>query len=309
MKIGFLTTHLGLFGSIRELLEISNRLVAWHHDVTIYFDQVNFPVRHWMPINAKLSLNDNLPKMDALILMDSPFDYHMTEFRNCDSKFKTFVMMGFDHERFSLEDLKGNAVDRNLKEILMNYEVCADGQWQLDYFKELGICTGVPIGGINIQQFNNTNSKRNIDVGYSGDRRPRKGTGTILSALERITWKHDYYWTKGDQKFIVEFLNRTKIFVDNHLRAGWCNPVLEAMACGCAVICNDIPAVKDFAINNKTAFVLSDNSVRDFVDAINLLMNNDKLREYLSEQAQEKAKEFDYDIVARKFEEYLLSKL
>ena len=46
-----------------------------------------------------------------------------------------------------------------LFKILSTYEVCADSKWQLEYFKTLGIKTGVAIGGINLEMFKN--NKRN----------------------------------------------------------------------------------------------------------------------------------------------------
>jgi hypothetical protein len=319
MKISFLTTHLGIFGSIRELIENANRLVYLGNDVTIYTQDGIHPVWLYCVAKVKKAVLPALDNCDVLVMMDSPFDYNYTLFENTRARFKTFVMMGFDHTTLDLKMVDGQLVnllpkqsqtERNLLEIFKHHTICADGQWQLNHFKKFGIKTGVAIGGINTRQFFNYRGLRMIDVGYSGDTRPRKGTVNLSKALESLNYKSDFYWKKYDQLGIPAFLNNCKIFVDNHLRAGWCNPVLEAISCGCVTICNNIQALADFAIDGKTAIVLDDNSPEKFIEKI-----TDAVEHYpdfyrlFNRNAEEIASEWDYDIVTRRFEKYLLSKI
>ena len=302
MKIGFITTHLGTFGSIRELVENANELILLGHEVTIY-NKTHLECE-WLPCKAQIKGIDEIDKLDALIMMDSPFPEIFEAWNNADAKFKTFVMMGFDPDNFVFADIKLTEIEKNLKHILGNYVICADGQWQIDYFKEQGLKAGISIGGINLRMFKDLGLKRTLPIGYSGDLRQRKGSSTIKQVI--ASFDHtDSYFKKGDQIYLVDFLNKTEIFIDNHLRAGWCNPVLEAMACGCAVICNDLPASKDFAIHNKTAVVLKDNSAENFVKNVYMLMNNESHRQNLINEAKEHIKQFDYKIVSRNFANFL----
>lgn len=319
MKIGYITTHLGVFGSIRELFENANRLVRFGHEVTIYTQDGIKPT--WMLCLAKVSkLKPVLPEKDVLIMMDSPFAYNMEAFENTKAAFKTFTMMGFDdstlklnrvNDRLVNEVPQPSEVDRNLLHILKNYTICADGQWQLDYFKKFGIDVGVPVGGINTNQFFDHGEFRMLDVGFSGDGRLRKGTPALLEAMQGEPYSRDFYYGRRyDQWGIPSFLNNCHVFVDNHLRAGWCNPVLEAIACGCVVICNNIPALRDFAIDGETAIVLKDNSPENFRKAIrDALKNYPAYLAAFQNNAGKVVADWDYDIVTRKFEEFLHSKI
>ena len=319
ISIAFLTTQLGIFGSIRELLENANRLVRFGHDVTIYTQDGIHPM--WMLCLAKVvKAGKTVPPTDVLVMMDSPFNYNMEVFEHSRAAFKTFIMMGFDDTTLKLvrrnEILVNEApgqseADRNLLHILKNHTICADANWQLDHFRGFGIKTGVSIGGINTQQFRNHGTVRLNQVGYSGDRRPRKGLNNLLMALQGLPVTSDFYFGKRyDQWGIPCFLNNTRIFIDNHLRAGWCNPVLEAIACGCVCVCHDIPALRDFAVDGKTAFVLKDNSPEKFREVIwEALTNYIEYYRLFSRNSVDIIKAWDYETVTKQFETFLLEQL
>jgi glycosyltransferase involved in cell wall biosynthesis len=318
MKIGFLTTHLGVFGSVRELIENANGLIDLGHEVKIY-NKTNIECK-WLPCKAEIvQFDGHLDiKSDVLILMDSPFPDLFEIFIKSDSRFKTMIMMGFDPDNFELtkeDNLMDNVgkdatqTQRNLVHILKNYVMCADGWWQIDYFESLGLPRGFSIGGINLSQFKNYNRTRMVDIGFSGDSRPRKGTGVLLEAIRDLPYTSDSYWKKGDQSYLVDFLNNCTLFIDNHVRAGWCNPVLEAMACGCVVICNNIGAVQDFAIDGQTARVLEVNTAHNFNMAIKQLFYDKSYRILLQQNALNKVEEFDYKVTVPKFAEFLENQL
>jgi len=317
MKITFLTTHLGIFGSIRELIEISNRLTN-HCEVEIIINKEKYPYTEWLPIKATVKdYKEFNYATDVLILFDSPFDYNMDIFESTEANFKTMVIMGFDHEKFKinksgneLDNYIGTNTEKNLFYILENYEICADAQWQLNYLAGLGVKTGFAIGGINLNQFKNYYRDRNLKVGYSGDRRPRKGLVEILDAIKKIKYKSDFYYTKNfTQCELVSFLNNTEIFIDNHYRAGWCNPVLEAMACGCFVICSSIPANQRFAIDKFSALTKVKPTGDDFIEMIEYAVKNPDDVQFMLQNAKEVVKMYDYDIIANKFYEYFDSKI
>jgi glycosyltransferase involved in cell wall biosynthesis len=315
MKIAFLTTSLGVFGSIRELIENANRLVDYGHEVEIYSDLQKYPFSNWLPCRAKLKqLGEKINKVDVLVLMDSPFDYHFEIFKNTDAKFKTMIMMGFAPDfNFQLGNelynYLGTNTEKNLFEILKNYEICADSNWQLKHFQKLGIKTGVAIGGINLDMFVNRNGERPISLGWSGDKRPRKASHVVFQSLEKLPLNSDFYFGKGDQKYLVDFLNSCDLFLDNHIRAGWVNPVLEAMACGAVPICRKLAALEEFAINDYTAIVLENPKVEDFVEAVKSIITDERKKQKLRENAKQHVQQFSYDIITKKFETYLKSKI
>ncbi len=313
MKLTFITTSLGIFGSIRELIENANRLVDYGHDVAIHSDLKKYPFNNWLPCKAKLYQLGKIDKCDALILMDTPFDYHMDNFVSCDAKYKTIIMMGFSHDfKFvlgnDLYNYNGVSSEKNLFEILKNYEICADANWQLTHLKKIGVKTGVAIGGVNLDMFKDLNLNRTIQLGFSGDKRARKASHIVNHALKELNYTFDHYFGKGNQDYLVNFLNKCEIFVDNHVRAGWVNPVLEAMASGAVPICRYLPALEEFATDD-TAIVLHNPDKEDFKTAITELINDKHKIKQLKESARIHIQQFSYDVITKNFEQYLLSKI
>lgn len=313
MKITFITTSLGIFGSIRELIENSNRLVDYGHDVIIHSDLKKYPFNNWLPCKAKLKQIGRIPKTDVLIMMDTPFNYHMEHFNKCNAKFKTIIMMGFNLD-FKLRpgndlyNYSGIDTESNLLRILKTHEICTDSKYQLEVLNKLKVKTGVAIGGINLDMFKDQEIRRTIHIGYSGDKRKRKGTSTIVQAINNLDYKSRSYYGHGDQDYLVTFLNKCDLFVDNHAAGGWINPVLEAMACNCVTICRDLPALREFA-NDKTSIVLKNPKGKEFIEAIEGIINDKDKKAEIRANAKEHIKQFSYDIVTKNFEKYLLSKI
>jgi glycosyltransferase involved in cell wall biosynthesis len=314
MKIDFIINSLGVYGSVRELIENGNQLSKLGHDVTVW---TNDGVKcGWLTQNFRTKSYKGVTcKTDALILMDSPHSEQFRFFEKSKAKFKTMVMMGFDPDTFyqfidaeTYDNLGVNPkeTEQNLRYILKTYEVCADGQWQIDYLKNIGIKVGVSIGGVNTNMFY-PSGKKTKNVAISGDMRARKGTPILKEVLKDV-YHYEYKGTI-DQKELQAFYASSEIYIDNHNRAGWCNPVLEAMACGCAVICSNIGAVQDFAIEGQTAIVVEKNNIEAFNSALNYLISNPKEIKRLSKNAAKKAKEFDYSIISKRFEQYLKTKI
>ena len=314
MKIDFIISHLGLFGSVRELIENGNNLSRLGHDVTVWTAE-GTPCK-WLYQNFRTkSYQNQVIDTDVLILMDSPQPDQFRFFSQSNAKFKTMIMMGFEPDNFHLyitpetyDNLMPHpeATVKNLHYILRNYEMCADGQWQLDYMAKYGVKTGVAIGGINTSMFYPIGVQRKGII-ISGDHRERKGTPILEQALKGL--KYTRYAGTNDQDELRMKLASALIYVDNHTRAGWVNPVLEAMACGCAVVCSELGANRDFAINGETAIVVPKNDVKAFRAGVDELINNPNKRLALSAAAVRKALEWDYHIVTKRFEQYLYGKV
>jgi glycosyltransferase involved in cell wall biosynthesis len=200
----------------------------------------------------------------------------------------------------------------------------------MDWVREqVGIEPGPAFGGINLRMFSpfgirkssggntraaSTNAPWHIL--YSGDGRERKGTDTVKTALSLIKTKcplphtSDWYYGKHiNQEHLVSFLRSGDLFLDGHRRAGWCNPVIEAMACGNAVACTDIGATRDFAIDGKTALVVPVDDADAMANAAVRLMADEALRLRLVQNGLAKVKEFDYEVVVPKLEAYLERRL
>ena len=122
-----------------------------------------------------------------------------------------------------------------------------------------------------------------------------------MSALPADAFDYETYWGRRfTQPQLVEFLQQADIFVDGHIRGGWCNPVAEAMACGAAVVCTRIGATADFAQDGETALLIDpDGPISDGLRAgIEQLLADAELRQRLAQNAQERIAQFDYELVA-----------
>lgn len=317
MKIDFIINSLGLFGSVRELIETGNVLSRLGHNVTAWC-KTDQPCQ-WLTQEFRTKTYTDHPGTlaDALILMDSPTPDVYGFFRRSRAKFKTLVLSGFYPDRLAhlLADQETEmplAVDvplpegtlYNLLEILDDYTICADSAWQLEFLRQHGIRIGAALGGVNCAMFYpEPDVERDVPLLISGDPRARKGTALLKRALDGLSV--DTYWGTKEQNELRRKLSSALIFVDNETCAGWCNPVLEAMACGAACITSDIGAVQEFAVDGETALLVPPNDEHAIRKAVLRLLADDALRLRLSAQGAAKARAFSYEIVAARFAAFL----
>lgn len=322
ISIGFLTPTVGIFGAIREVIEISNELIKLGHQVTIYHPD-GLEIK-WMPsfsITKKISFlqTDNL---DILIgIIDWQPELYQN-FENANAKIKAICLMGFNPTEEMAQALRGekkpvdNAEKMLRDAITKKYLILADSGWQVEWVKNnVGYPAGPAFGGINLKQFFPKKDVRNKDKFcfiYSGDPRDRKGTDTVEKAIEIIklggyaSIEFNSYWGKRfSQKELVEFIQEGDVFLDGHRRAGWCNPVAEAIACGTVPVATDIGANRDFAIHEQTALIVPVDDAEMMAKSAIRLMQDDVLRQDLADRGTRKITEFSYPLIAKKLEKAL----
>ncbi len=77
---------------------------------------------------------------------------------------------------------------------------------------------------------------------------------------------------------------------------------VEALACGCSVVCSDLPAISDIIADNETGFVVRQKSHADIHAKVVRLLNDRKLRESLQDKGMEFVQnQFDWKIIGAKF--------
>lgn len=316
MKIGWIVPTVGIFGAIREVVEVSEALISQGCKITIFSPGGQRCI--WLPSRANYASLDRVPreKLDAII---GVIDWDPSLFEVLDSsqaRVKCFCFMGFPPtDKFAAILRREIPADsKSDSTILRCFDAgmvpIADSSWQLNWIQGvLGVKVGPAFGGINSRMF--FPGKKGISpirIGYSGDPRERKGTDTVEKAIELIVAKHrgqveiDSYWNrKFSQDQIVEFYQSCHIFLDAHRRAGWCNPVLEAMACGAVPICTDIPASGEFALDDRTAFRVPVDDFEAMASKVGYLLENPEILHLVSISGVAKAREFDYSIVGARF--------
>jgi glycosyltransferase involved in cell wall biosynthesis len=93
---------------------------------------------------------------------------------------------------------------------------------------------------------------------------------------------------------VEEVYNNAAIFLGPSLQEGCALPPVEAMMCGCAVICTDIEGHSEYARDNETAILTPVKDVEAMAEKILWLVNNPEQRVKLAGQGNNFIKKFTW---------------
>src|SRR5438445_8089962 len=85
----------------------------------------------------------------------------------------------------------------------------------------------------------------------------------------------------GLRNDISRVLSALDIFVLPSYTEGLSSALLEAMSCGCAIICSDIPANQLLVTHNREGLLFNPYNLQELKEAIHLLSAGDSLRSKL----------------------------
>jgi len=108
----------------------------------------------------------------------------------------------------------------------------------------------------------------------------------------------------GFRDDISNVLSSFDIFVLPSFIEGTSNALIEAMACGRAIICSDISANREIVTNDKEALMINPNDRDGFKEAILMLSSDENLRTRLGHNAKINAEQYDDEIIFPKFLQY-----
>ncbi len=318
MKISFLEPHLELYGGIRRIVEFANRFADRGEDVTIYHPTGESC--SWMECRAcTLPSSRFLEQSHDVVIFNEPHYYRII--RRTRAQLKVHYVLGlYDRHRLVSYDprilwpWRGRTM--SLKRCLqMPFLHVSNSTWMQRWLREeAGVHTELQLGGIDRSVFRPVETKRRDDsfrILCSGNPGEIKGTETIAAAVELVRMQYPraeivtYHGRGIPQSEMAECYSEADLFVDAQWHGGWNNPVLEAMACGTAVVCSDIGAVEDFAFHERTALLAPVKDARAFAAAIERLIADRSLRERLAASALANVENFDWEESADRFLELL----
>ncbi len=320
LKIAFIEPHLKLFGGIRRILELANRLTLKGEDVTIYHP--GGEPCSWMECRARTRRLVELKKDPFdVVIFNNPPDYKHA--RSSNARLKVFYVLGlYDKERlkkFSPKifwPIKGRIL--SLKRALqMPFLKISNATWIQRYMNEqLNIESELLIGGVNRDTFHPVPAVKKTDhyrIMCTGDPREFKGTRTVIDAVDVLKKEFSnivldtYYGKNIPQDKMAETYCLADIFLDAtwDTGSGWNNPVVEAMACKVPVVCTNIGGVSDFAFDGETALLVPPEDPHRLAEATARLIRSDALREKLRERAYRFVSRFDWDQSAEALREIL----
>jgi glycosyltransferase involved in cell wall biosynthesis len=328
LRVGWICPTIGTFGAVREMIEVSNVLVKKGHRVYIYHpDGTECKWLKSLAPSRKLSFLHK-DSLDVLIgIIDwKPEMYN--DFLKAQASVKAVCLLGFEPTEEMARSLRGeippqDSAQKMIRDAMQKkFLILTDSSWQVEWVeKNVGYKAGPSFGGINLEMFypgsvHPDNNKCRII--YSNDPRERKGTDIVEKAIElvkqdtshSVELEFDSYWGKKfSQDELVNFIRQGDIFLDAHRRAGWCNPVAEAIACGVVPVCTAIGANRDFAIHNKTALTVPVDDAEQMAKETIRLVTNKSFRDKLRLNGLRHIRNFSYRLIVPELESVLEQKV
>ncbi len=182
----------------------------------------------------------------------------------------------------------------------------------------------VPGVGIDVEKFQTsrkTMSKESILLLSVGELNKNKNHKMMLQVLAKMNNKNIHYWIAGHgelkeelesliiqlgleqqvkllgyQNDIMDCYRMADIYVLPSLREGLNISIMEAMASGLPVICNNIRGNQDLIIQNEGGYLVN-NDYPEYVDAIERLSNDFALRRKMGDYNLQRVRNFEYQKV------------
>jgi len=144
-----------------------------------------------------------------------------------------------------------------------------------------GICEMVPDASL-------------IIIGEGDDRRSLEELAGKLGIREKVRFTGFV-----DEQQKVRLLQEVWFLVNPSSVEGWGLTVIEANACGTAVIASDVPGLRDAIRNGETGILYRYGDIDDLTEKMNALLRDGEMRERLGRAARTFAGGFDWNEVAR----------
>jgi len=115
------------------------------------------------------------------------------------------------------------------------------------------------------------------------------------------------YWRLPSLEDAKEIYSRSLVWFLGSRSEGFGVPILEAMACGSAVVATDCGGSRDIIRDGENGFLVEAGNVAQIVDKIKLLLDDLELRQRFVQQAKETVRHFSWDNSVNKLENVLLN--
>ncbi len=106
----------------------------------------------------------------------------------------------------------------------------------------------------------------------------------------------------GVKPYVYEYLVNADAFIFPSKYEGVPMTLIEAMGTGLPIVASNVGGIQDMLTNNENAILINP-TIDELVSAIKVIVNDEVLREQLGKCAKERALEFSYKIMSKKYEE------
>jgi glycosyltransferase involved in cell wall biosynthesis len=314
MRIALFLPHVGVFGGVRRFIELGNAWARLGHPVTLYHPGGEPPA--WLPFAGESRpLAAASEDASDLAVCADPHTFDAFRAHRAGTYLYYCVIEGDSGVGRAASDpavrLAANSGDLRRRIARASGRAVIDG-----------------VGGINLDSFHPEPSRRAaapLRVMLNGRRsRAKKGTDLILAALRGLERSslpfetvlfdslgehnrqdprdgaplpaHARFVIDPTQAELIALYQSSHVFVAAERKAGWCNTALEAMACGCALVCTT-SGTRDFARDGENA-VVTLRHAWFLRRAIRQLLTNAALRERLAAAGAASASAWSWDGLA-----------
>lgn len=104
---------------------------------------------------------------------------------------------------------------------------------------------------------------------------------------------------------IATVYKSSDIFISTSWWEGFGLPPLEAMACGCAVICSNSGGVNEFIKPDENCIVFEPKAEHELISAIEKMVNDESLRKFLSANGVKTAEKFSWEKSAKQLSDII----
>ncbi len=276
LRVGFIEPHVRRYGGIRRVVEFSNRLVARGHQVTFYLPDDQVLNCTWMRCDAAIKTLSSgfADPLDIIVFNHEPHWHLLDRFENARRRIFYALHYSRTYQKAGSWESIRTPVDLQL----------ANSNWTADQIEtEIGSRPVVQLGGANREVFHPYGGAKKYPILSVGDsHRAWKGHETILEAGRMLDLPVEAYAPKDlSQADLGREYDAASVFVVGSWFEGFCQPGLEAIACGVPLVTTDNGGCREYAIDGETALVVPPRDPVAMANAIRRLLNDEVLAKQL----------------------------
>lgn len=343
MKIAFILPGIGRSGGIRNTVVAANHLLARGHKVRILYHKGPLSVRSMLrSMRNKLVY----PGRHNWLGMFEGDSIGFRDITSCEFASDEIIAgvgvwssaelagLSFIHnpklqylrstipEPVCTQETTESALSSDIPKVVVSSYV---GEHVRSY--RSGDVLGVIPNGIKVEEYypDNVGNARN-GVGIIYGRSYAKDPNTILAVLRRLREDlpdipqyifgqgrppggiptRDYIRFPSVQK-ARRIYSRCKVWILASRSEGFGMPILEAMACGCAVVATDCGGPRDIINDGENGFLVQVGNVKQIVSKVKLLLDGAELRRQFTRNSKDTVSKFSWENSVDKLEKVLFS--
>jgi glycosyltransferase involved in cell wall biosynthesis len=190
-----------------------------------------------------------------------------------------------------------------------------------DYYTNLGYNVFQVPNAIDISYLQTNVDKRySKQIIFAGRLSHEKGIDSLISISKKLTddihliilgtgpeekkindlvknYKNIHFFGYQNKNKTISLIRGSDILIQPSLHEGISSTILEAMACKTAIVASDVGGNSELIKNNLNGITIKPNNIDSFVEQINNLFDNEKLRQLLVDNALKTVKKYNWDEV------------